>query len=69
MKLFGRLAAFDQDTGTGSIRPESKGNDVSFEKTGFTWGKADAPRMNTRLSYEMGKSQDGAPIAINMMTT
>ena len=68
MKSFGKLAAFDQDAGTGSIRPESKGDNVSFEKGAFTWGKADAPKIDSRLSYEMGKNAAGTPVAINLLT-
>jgi hypothetical protein len=68
MKHFGRLAAFDQETSTGSIRPEAQTDNVSFEKGAFSWGKADAPRLNSRLSYEMGKNQVGTPVAINLVT-
>ena len=68
MKLFGKLAAFNQDTGAGSIRPEPKGDDVSFERGAITWGKSDAPRIESRLSYEMGKNKAGSPVAINLLT-
>jgi len=68
MKMFGNLKTFDHATGTGSIRPEKGGDPIVFEKSGFTWAASDTPKVETRLSYELGKNNAGSPVAINLLT-
>lgn len=66
MTLFGKLKSFDQATGAGSIMPEQGGGPLDFEKSAFKWQGASPPQTDTRLSYEVGKNQAGAPTAINL---
>lgn len=68
MTLFGKLNAFDQSTGDGSIMPEKRGEPIRFEKSAFKWEGAGVPKTDTRLSYEVGKNHAGAPTAINLRT-
>jgi CspA family cold shock protein len=68
MMLFGKLSAFDQTSGTGSIMPEKGGEPIRFEKGAFKWESANVPKTDTRLSYEVGKNHAGAPTAINLRT-
>jgi CspA family cold shock protein len=68
MTMFGNLKTFDQATGVGSIIPEKGGDPITFEKSAFSWKPADAPKVDTRLSYELGKNQAGSPVAINLHT-
>ena len=68
MKMFGTLKTFDQATGAGSIHPEKGGDPITFEKSAFSWGPANAPNVDTRLSYELGKNEAGSPVAINLLT-
>ena len=68
MKMFGKLKTFDQATGAGSIRPDKGGDPIVFEKTAFTWAPSDTPKVEARLSYELGKNSAGSPVAINLLT-
>lgn len=68
MTLFGKLSAFDQATGSGSIMPEKGGEPIRFEKNAFKWESSNAPTTDTRLSYEVGKNHAGRPTAINLHT-
>ena len=68
MKMFGTLKTFDRATGVGSIRPEKGGAPITFEKSAFSWAPSDTPKVDTRLSYELGKDQKGSPVAINLLT-
>ena len=68
MKMFGTLKTFDQATGVGSIRPEKGGDPINFEKSAFSWAPSDTPKVDSRLSYELGKNHAGSPVAINLLT-
>jgi len=68
MKMFGHLKTFDKATGAGSIRPEKGGDPIVFEKSAFSWAPSDTPKLDARLSYELGKNSAGAPVAINLLT-
>lgn len=68
MTLFGKLNALDQTTGVGSIMPEKGGDPIRFEKSAFKWEADNVPKMDTRLSYEIAKTDGGVPTAINLRT-
>ena len=64
--LFGTIKKFDETKGVGSIKPENGHNELSFEKSAVQWGEATTPKIDRRLSYELGKNSDGAPCAVNL---
>ena len=64
--LFGTIKAFDETKGVGSIQPENGPNQLPFEKSAVQWGDATTPKIDRRLSYELGKNSDGAPCAVNL---
>ncbi|MDL2340345.1 MAG: cold-shock protein [Pseudomonadota bacterium] len=69
MKYFGTVKTFDVDHGRGSIKPESGGDNLAFEKSAFSWDiKASPPTTGQRLSYEVGTSSDSKPCALNLQT-
>ncbi|WP_395000348.1 cold-shock protein [Sphingomonas sp.] len=69
MKLFGTVNSFDVDQGRGSIKPETGGDNLSFEKSAFSWdNKAMPPKAGQRLSYEVGTSSDKKPCAVHLET-
>ncbi len=68
MTMFGKLTTFDQATGVGSISPEKGGDPIRFEKSAFSWTPAHTPKLDARLSYQMGKDQAGSPVAVNLRT-
>jgi CspA family cold shock protein len=69
MKYFGTVNSFDIDQGRGSIKPETGGDNLSFEKSAFSWDiKATPPKAGQRLSYEVGTNSDNKPCALNLET-
>jgi cold shock protein len=66
MKLFGTVKSFDESRGYGSIKPEAGGNELRFEKNAVQWGDATTPKIDRRLSYEVGKNGSGDACAINL---
>ena len=66
MKLFGTVKTFDETKGFGTIKPETGGNDLRFEKSAVNWGDATTPKTERRLSYELGKNGSGDACAINV---
>jgi len=67
MKYFGTVNSFDIDQGRGSIKPETGGDSLVFERSAFSWDiKANPPKSGQRLSYEVGKSSDSLPCALNI---
>jgi CspA family cold shock protein len=66
MKLFGIVKSFDESRGYGSIKPEAGGNELRFEKSAVQWGDATTPKIDRRLSYEVGKNGSGDACAINL---
>ena len=68
MKNFGTVNSFDIDKGRGSIKPETGGDHLSFEKSAFSWDiKETPPTVGQRLSYDVGTS-DSKPCALNLQT-
>ena len=67
MKQFGIVNSFDGDQGRGSIKPETGGDDLGFERSAFSWDtKANPPKTGQRLSYEVGTNSDSKPCALNI---
>ena len=64
--LFGTIKNFDETKGTGSIKPENGHNDLPFEKSAVQWGDATTPKIDRRLSYQLGKNSSGAECAENL---
>ena len=69
MKNFGIVNSFDIEHGRGSIKPETGGDNLRFEKSAFSWDiKAHPPTTGQRLSYDVGTSSDSKPCAVNLET-
>ena len=69
MKLFGTVNSFDIDQGRGSIKPETGGEVLVFERSAFSWDtKVNPPKTGQRLSYEVGTNSDSKPCALNLHT-
>ena len=54
MKYFGTVKAYDSAKGIGSLKPETGGDDLYFERSAISW---DAPKnlnVGERLSYDKG---------------
>ena len=67
MKFFGTVNSFDNDQGRGSIKPETGGDNLNFERSAFAWDiKAHPPTTGQRLSYDVGTSSDSKPCALNL---
>ena len=67
MKYFGTVTTFDIDQGKGSIKPETGGDNLAFERSAFAWDvKANPPTTGQRLSYDVGTSSDSKPCALNL---
>ena len=65
MKYFGTVKAFDSELGLGSLKPETGGDELRFERSAISW---DAPKELTigqRLSYDKG-TLDSQPCAVNL---
>ena len=65
---FGTVRSFDETKGYGSIKPEQGGEDLRFERSAIKWGQTPLPQADQRLSYELGTSKDGRPVAVNVNT-
>lgn len=69
MKFFGTVNSFDADNGRGSIKPETGGDNLGFERSAISWdSKATPPTSGQRLSYDVGTSSDSKPCALNLQT-
>lgn len=69
MKYFGTVDSFDINNGRGSIKPETGGENLVFEKSAFSWDiKANPPTTGQRLSYEVGTNSESKPCALNIET-
>jgi len=64
--LFGTIKNYDEAKGIGSIKPEVGDNELPFEKSAVQWGNATTPKVDRRLSFEIGKNSDGAACAVNL---
>jgi cold shock CspA family protein len=69
MKYFGTVNSFDADQGTGSIKQETGGDNLGFERSAFAWDiEAKPPTTGQRLSYDIGTNSDRKPCALNLQT-
>ena len=66
MKLFGTVKLFDDVKGYGKIKLEAGGDELRFEKSAVRWGDATTPKVERRLSNEVGKNGSGDACAINL---
>jgi CspA family cold shock protein len=67
MKNFGTVNEFNADQGRGSIKPETGGDNLPFERSAFQWDiKANPPTTGLRLSYELGTDSNSKPVATNL---
>jgi cold shock protein len=66
MTLFGKVQSYDDNKGTGMIKPETGGEPLNFERSAVNWGKENSSKTDRRLSYEVGKNSAGHACAINL---
>ena len=64
--LFGKIQKFDETSGGGTIKPENGNAELHFEKSAVSWGDATTPKIDRRLSYEVGKNDKGADCAVKL---
>ena len=67
MKFFGTVKSFDTDKGIGSLKPETGGDDLYFERSAINWDEPKAPTVGQRLSYDKGML-NSQPCAVNLET-
>ena len=67
MKYFGTVKAYDSDKGIGSLKPETGGDDLYFERSAIKLGRPSVPSVHQRLSYHRGLV-DSDPCAVNLET-
>lgn len=65
---FGTIISFDDKKGHGSLRPETGGPNLGFERSDISWAnKPNTPMVGERLSYAVDAMQnDGQPRAVNI---
>jgi len=64
--LFGKILKFDETSGRGTIKPENGNAELHFENSAVRWGDATTPKTARRLSYEVGKNEQGADCAVKL---
>ena len=64
--LFGKIQTFDETSGAGTIKPETGSDVLHFVKSAVHWGDATTPKVDRRLSYEVGKNDKGVDCAIKL---
>ena len=67
MKYFGTVKSFDNEKGLGTIKPETTGEELSFERSAITWNKETPPTAGQRLSYDI-ETKDSRAHAVNLQT-
>jgi CspA family cold shock protein len=67
MKYFGTVKSFDSEKGLGTIKPETSGEELSFERSAISWGKENPPKAGQRLSYDV-ETKDRHARAVNLQT-
>lgn len=67
MKHFGTVKSFDSEKGIGTIKPETTGEDLQFERSAISWGRENPPTAGQRLSYDV-ETKDRAVRAVNLQT-
>jgi len=65
MKHFGTVKSFDENEGRGSIKPETGGDELRFERSALLWESRNAPKAGDRLSYDLAHA-NGQPSAVNL---
>ena len=65
MKHFGTVKSFDDNEGRGSLKPDTGGEELRFERTAFAWESRISPKAGDRLSYDLAHT-NGDPSAINL---
>jgi len=65
MKYFGTVKSFDTDKGLGSLKPETGGDDLYFERSAINWDAPKSPNLGERLSYDKGLLNN-QPCAVNL---
>jgi CspA family cold shock protein len=67
MKYFGTVKSFDSEKGLGTIKPETSGEELTFERSAISWGKENPPTPGQRLSYDV-ETKDRQARAVNLQT-
>jgi cold shock CspA family protein len=65
MGCVGTVTHFSIITGTGFIQPDGGGDSIPFAKVDFRQPGTN-PRERQRLAYDLGKTDDGEPQAVNL---
>ena len=65
MKYFGTVKSFDVTQGTGSLKPETGGDELKFERSAISWDAPQDLTIGQRLSYDKG-TLDSQPCAVNL---
>ncbi|HEX6218185.1 MAG TPA: cold-shock protein [Sphingomicrobium sp.] len=65
MKHFGTVKSFDANEGRGSIKPETGGDDLCFERSALLWESRLSPKPGDRLSYDLAHT-NGVASAVNL---
>ena len=64
---FGTIISFDNEQDHGSVRPETGGVDLRFERSNLSWdGERNLPKTGERFSYAVGTNGDSQPCAVNI---
>jgi cold shock CspA family protein len=64
-EIFRTVKSFDVDQGIGSIKPETGGDELQFERSAISWNAPKVPTVGQRLSYDKG-TLDSQPCAVNL---
>ena len=63
----GTIISFDNEKGHGSIRPETGGVDLRFERSEISWAdERGLPLAGERLSYAVGANRNSQTCAVNI---
>ena len=65
MKYFGTVKSFDDAKGIGSLKPETGGDDLYFERSAIKFDMPSVPTVGQRLSYDKGMVES-QPCAVNL---
>jgi cold shock CspA family protein len=65
MKNFGTVKSFDETKGLGSIKPETAGDELTFERSAISWDAPKTPKIGERLSFDKG-TLNSQPCAVNL---
>jgi cold shock CspA family protein len=68
MKFFGTVKSFDLASGDGSIKPDTAGDDLRFDRNAIMWGGETPPITGQRLSYDIGQTKERQTCAVNLQT-